>query len=270
MAEIRNNPEEVILSREQLREVEGFHASFAAIWNEMRDAVEEFDNIILRHYFNRENGYLDEQQNNLREIVILQSRLEDMASRLGNGAVSLKSFMKALQTSMHGGVTVTEASAQIKEDKPEPARQTPAEKPPQPSPQKDSSSKANNQRKSNLILTGEALLCDLSQRGGEISIKLFFEEMGLLRPDRYDLLREITRQLHELLYQRKLVGYSKTSLVFGRDQSLSDVLVSLEPVFLSESVKALLSTDGVAPDGAVLRLGCRQAGCELVYLIPPE
>jgi len=270
MAEIRNKPEEVILSREQLREVEGFQASFAALWNEMRDTVEEFDSIIMRHYFNRENGYLDEQQNNLREIVILQNRLEDIAARMGAGAASLKLFMKALQTSIQGGAPLSEAPDQIKQENKEPAQQKPAEKPPQSAAQKGPAAKANTERKSSLLMTGASQLCDLSQRGGEISIKLFFEEMGLLRPERYDLLREITRQLHELLYQRKLVGYSKTSLVFGRDQSLPDVLVSLEPVFLSESVRTLLASDGITPSGTALRLSCRQEGCELVYLIAPE
>ena len=102
--------------------------------------------------------------------------------------------------------------------------------------------------------------------GGEISIKLFFEELGILQPERRELLREITRQLHELLYERKLVGYSKTSLVFGRDRSLAQVLETLEPLFLSENICTLVAQRAPEVGAAELRLGCTK-GNELVYVV---
>jgi len=271
MVEIRKSEGEVILSREQLREVENYQTAFAAIWNEMRDSVEEFDNIILRHYFNRENGYLEEQQNNLREIVVLQSRLEELAARLNGSSSELKAFMKALQDRMHGA-----SGGSDKAVSPPPATQSPAPSAPpgtngvaEGSPAKAAVDKKNGARPSRLLLADRSQLADSSQRGGEISIKLFFEELGLLRPERHDLLREITRQLHELLYERKLVGYSKTSLVFGRDCSLAEVLVSLEPVFLSESVRALLAAEAPSTEGVRLTLGCGSGG-ELVYVALEE
>ncbi|MCE5273138.1 hypothetical protein LLH00_17815 [bacterium] len=262
MVEIRKSEGEVILSRDELRKVESFQAAFAAIWNEMRDSVEEFDNIILRHYFNRENGYLEEQQNNLREIVLLQDRMEELAARLGGSAAELKAFMKSLQQGMHGAAPAAPQS-------PGPSARPKSNGAGDTAADRTTADKTNGARRSRLLLSDRDKLADSSQRGGEISIKLFFEELGLLHPERHDLLREITRQLHELLYERKLVGYSKTSLVFGRDRSLEEVLVSLEPVFLSERVRELLAAEALAPGGARLVLGCGPGG-ELVYVSAAE
>lgn len=269
MIEIRKNQGEVILSREQLERIEGFQSEFSNLTHGIRESVEEFENVILRHYFNRENGFLDLQLENLRELDELRDRLSGLAGQLSGGAAELRDFLREVRPEKESRSVRGTAGHEVPGNTPpSPDRiehrgaqegkgdvKTPGKVP-----------AGGEARRSPLVLADAAQLEDVSIQGGEISIRLFFEELGILRPERRELLKDITRQLHDLLYDRKLVGYSKTSLVFGRDRTLAQVLESLNPIFLSEQIRAMLDNNFTVPPGAELHLGCTRER-ELVYVV---
>ena len=97
MIEIKKQ-EEVILSREQLERLDNFQAEFSGLVTRMRESVEEFGNIMLRHYFNRENGYLDEQRKNLREVAGLRDCLSELAGQMNGGTIELESFLRQVRS----------------------------------------------------------------------------------------------------------------------------------------------------------------------------
>ena len=99
---IKSQLSEMLLSREQLHQIEHFQAQVGELERELTGTVDDFISVLNRHYFNRENGYLDEQQGNLREVVIIQSRLEKLAGKLAACTGELKTYMMALQKSLHG------------------------------------------------------------------------------------------------------------------------------------------------------------------------
>ena len=76
------------------------------------------------------------------------------------------------------------------------------------------------------------------------------------------------RELRKLLYERMLVGYSKTALVFGRDKTLNQLLEILEPIFLSENLRKLLVERRFisADEKEKLHLACNR-NRELVYSV---
>jgi hypothetical protein len=257
--QVDSGPGELLISRKQLNELERFPSRLQEIEQELKSCADEFTGLIERHYFNRENGFLEEQRKNLGETAVLQERIEKLARDLAGGAGELKAFLQGLQ----------------KAELPEPV-----EKPaPPPSGEKKSDSTAANggpvgmasgaaegPRPSPLILRGGDGLIDASTKGGEVSVRLLFEELKILQPQHRELLRQISLQLQELLYSHKLVGYSKSALVFGRETSLGQVLEALQPIFLSESIRHLLEENGLAGPGQEIRLACDQ-NRELVFQV---
>ena len=78
---------------------------------------------------------------------------------------------------------------------------------------------------------------------------------------------QISSLLRKLLYERKLIGYSKTSLVFGKNRTIDEVLEDLTLIFLSESIKQLLAVLGLINpgEGDQLKLACN-AKRELIFI----
>ncbi len=111
-------------------------------------------------------------------------------------------------------------------------------------------------------------LADGSEKGGEVSLKLLFEALNLTKPQNSEIFNGISNALRKLLYDRKLIGYSKTSLVFGKDKSLEELLKDLQPIFVSEALQNLLLEKKLVSAGeeSKLRLVC-DSKRELVYSV---
>ncbi len=103
MVEVKIQSSDMLLTREQLREIERYQARFGSLERELNGYMDDFLSVLNRHYFNRENGYLEEQQENLREVVVLQGKLENLAEILSAQAGELKSYMMSLQKNLQGG-----------------------------------------------------------------------------------------------------------------------------------------------------------------------
>ncbi|HUU27819.1 MAG TPA: hypothetical protein VM123_08405 [archaeon] len=285
MVEIKTQNSDLLLSREQLKKLDNFQSRFGSLERELTSYQDEFLSIMNRHYFNRENGFIEDQQGNLREVVILQSKMERLAGKMSSCAGELKSFMMSLQDSLHGEIfsspraepspeeegeeTTSQAIEEMQTEKGEPAATqelTPhEEKEIKPVPVKSASKKLS----SSLLVdrTGENLL-DNSIEGGEVSLKLIFEELKLTDPKNSGIVNEISTNLRKLLYDRKLVGYSKTSLVFGKDKKLADLLEILRSIFITDALcnllleKKLIDVD----EKGGLRLACNK-NRELIYIV---
>jgi hypothetical protein len=266
MVEVRLNQPESLLSRDQLQEVERFQSKFAELERQLHNCVDEFISVLNRHYFNRENGYLDEQVENLREIAKIQNKLEALAGNMTGGAGELKARMLELQR---------ELQKQPGEQEPPPAsksesaaksgKKTQNKKQPAQSAEDAQKGKAT---KSHALIGAEGeKLTDGSEAGGEISLKLVFEGMRLTDPTNAEALNQISSLLRKLLYERKLIGYSKTSLVFGKNRTIDEVLEDLTLIFLSESIKQLLAVLGLINpgEGDQLKLACN-AKRELIFI----
>ncbi|MBN2290186.1 MAG: hypothetical protein JXQ83_12705 [Candidatus Glassbacteria bacterium] len=284
MAEIKRQDTDVLLTGEQLKKLDGYQSWLAELQAELDSCAAEYRSVIDRHYFNRENGFLDDQQKNLREIVVLQQRIEKLAGSLGDGSKELKSFMMNLQQSIHGDLTGQapagpEAAGEAVAEVPSPAgEQEPAQagaeadeqasKPPAPA-AADTAGAADKLKDTLLVIRGGGELMDEKTQGGEISIRRFIEELGLRLPNNRDTLYQINTQLKELLYSRKLIGYSATSLVFGRDKTLIQLFEDLQPIFLSDALRELLvQSRHVARDELdSVRLACDKQR-ELIFLVP--
>ena len=272
MVKVGLNQPDTLLSKEQLREVERFQARFAGIERQLHDCVDEFLSVLNRHYFNRENGYIDEQAANLREIVTIQSKLELLAASMSAGAGELKTRMLELQRELQsqaGGATHGPKRAPLPEPGPEAGARNDgqAEAKSEPVPGPEVTSKGEPAQKYRLMGGDGEKLCDGSEAGGEISLKLVFEDMRLADPSNTEALNQVSSALRKLLYERKLIGYSKTSLVFGKNRTVDEVLADLEPIFFSDAIKQLLISRGLIGPGEVgrLRLACNVRR-ELVYV----
>ncbi len=266
MVEIKTQPSDMLLTREQLREIERYHARFGELEKELTGYMDDFLSVLDRHYFNRENSYLKEQQENLREVVVLQSKLEKLAESLSAQAGELKSYMMSLQKSLHGGDESESPEA--------PARQKPREAPKEEAVQetqkkaeKAPAAAAKPSRSPLVDRTGENL-ADGSKKGGEISLKFLFEELNFTEPQNSEAFNEISNALQKLFYERKLIGYSKTALVFGKDKSLDELLEDLRLIFVSETLQKLLMEKGLISAGekSKLRLVC-DSKRELIYSV---
>lgn len=262
MVEVKINQPETLLNRDQLREVEQFQAKFVELERQLHRCVDEFLSVMNRHYFNRENGYLDEQAENLREIVTIQSKLEAMAGNMTTGAVELKTRMLELQREL-----------QKKSGAPGPEKSSPAAtgakpaKDEKPAPKAKTSAKGGAALKHALIGGGGAKLTDGSEAGGEISLRLMFEGLCLADPANAETLNQISSALRKLLYERKLIGYSKSSLVFGKNRTVDDVLGDLTSIFLSDSIRQLLAVLNLVDpgEGGQLMLACNGKR-ELIFI----
>ncbi|OGG00997.1 MAG: hypothetical protein A3F83_02265 [Candidatus Glassbacteria bacterium RIFCSPLOWO2_12_FULL_58_11] len=267
---IKSQLSEMLLSREQLHQIEHFQAQVGELERELTGTVDDFISVLNRHYFNRENGYLDEQQGNLREVVIIQSRLEKLAGKLAACTGELKTYMMALQKSLHGkaveepvepkGKAEESAAAGVAPDQP-PATAAARE------PARDK--KAPGQVRSSAVVNrGNLELSPGAESGGEVSLKLIFEELKLAEPRYSAVSAEISSAMRKLLYDRRLVGYGKTSLVFGKDKTLDQLLEELKPVFTSEALRNLLLEKNLitAEEAAELRLACNKSR-ELIFSV---
>ncbi|MBW7997735.1 MAG: hypothetical protein FVQ81_14405 [Candidatus Glassbacteria bacterium] len=272
MAEIKLTQPETLLDREQLREVERFQARFAELELQLHNCVDEFLSVLTRHYFNRENGYINEQQENLREIVTIQSKLEAMAANMATGAAELRKRMLELQKDLQqqGGAP---AEPEKPEQAEEPAGETgKAEQEPEQKAKAEADKPEEKQASrapvvDRLIVKGEARLADTTEAGGEISLKVIFDGLRLTDASNAEALNEISSALRKLLYDRKLVGYSKTSLVFGKNRTVGEVLEDLTPVFLSETVEELMVVSSLIEPGSAEKLGLAcNVNRELVYI----
>ncbi|MEA2063267.1 MAG: hypothetical protein U9P14_06195 [Gemmatimonadota bacterium] len=274
---------DVILSTGQLKELEKYQSRLAGLSDLLGSCTGEFAGIIDRHYFNRENGFLDDQQKNLREVVLLQSSIDKLAGSLAERSQELKSFMMNLQTDIQGGSggaggrAVAPGPAAPEENKPPQAGEPAA-----PGVAEEATAKAGPSRPpvapkqeegkfkpSPLVLrsaTGD--LMDGTTSGGEISIKRFINELALRDPGSREVLYQIDNQLRELLYNRKLVGYSASSIVFGRDKTLDCLIKELEPIFLSSAMRDLLVSRGMvtSDEQGALHLACDKDH-QLIYLL---
>jgi hypothetical protein len=274
MAEVKTQSSDTLLTREQLREIEHYQTRFGQLELELTGCMDDFLSVLNRHYFNRENGYLQEQQENLREVVALQSKLESLAEALSKQASGLKSYMVNLQKSVQGGVKAkgeSKPSETPVEEKPEEAaKETAKEEAVQEPKKQEEKAPAAPAKASRTPLVDRAgeNLAEGSEKGGEISLKLVFGELGLTEPKNNEVFKEITSALHKLLYDRKLIGYSKTSLVFGKDKSLGEMLKDLQPVFVSEALQNLLLEKGLinAGEESKLQLVCNSKR-EMIYSV---
>lgn len=276
MAEVKSSQPETLLSRDELREVERFQAKFAELERQLHDCVDEFISVLNRHYFNRENGFLREQEENLREIVTIQSKLEALAGNMATGTSELKSRMLELQKSMQlqprdkaspGGQAedkpAGDTGADSRQQKPGPASEPKQQAPDKPKPEPAARKPAFK----GLVVGADTQLADSAQAGGEISLRLVFEGLRLTDPANSDALAEISSALRKLLYDRKLVGHSKTSLVFGKNRTVGEVLEDLSPIFLSDSVLELMAAYSLIDPGSGenLKLACNEKR-ELVFI----
>ena len=281
MAKIAKQSTDLLLTVEQLKKLEEFQSNLADIQAELKSYVDEFAGIIDRHYFNRENDFLEDQQKNLREVVILQSRIEKAAESLAAGSKELKSFMMQIQKSVQGDFTEEvpsepEAAADTAAPKAEEEKEPTAVGKPEykesapvaPTAAEASPPKAGELKDTPMVIRDPGELMDENTKGGEISIKRFIDELGLKEPKNRDTLYQINNQLKELLYNRKLIGYSATSMVFGRDKALVQLFEDLQPIFLSDVVRELLVQDQYVKQDELdkLRLACDNER-ELIYLV---
>jgi hypothetical protein len=280
MAEIIRQNAEVILTSEELKKLEAFQSRIVENRGEFDSSVVELASIIDRHYFNRENGFLDDQQKNLREVVLLQSRIEKLAGDLSSASKELKSFMMSIQKKVQGDLEEAPSSppkeagdASETEIPPEQGGKESSAAGEQAaiSPAENSEAVISPQdrgvlKDTPLVIHGESDLLDEKTKGGEISIKRLIDELHLRDQKNRDTLYQINTQLKELLYNRKLIGYSATSMVFGRDKTLAQLLEDLQPIFLSDALRDLLVQDKYVGQGELesLRLACDNQR-ELVY-----
>ena len=288
MAQIKKQTTDLLLTSEQLKKLEEFQSRLAGFQAELVSHTDEFDSIIDRHYFNRENGFLDDQQKNLQEVVILQSKVEKVAESLTKGSEELKSFMKNIQKGIKaefpkeavsvaeakGAAADTEIPAAEEEKKLAEVAEAAGEKEAEKGPPADlpgavkPSAAAANLRDTSLVIRDPSGLMDEKTQGGEISIKRFIDELALREQKNRDTLYQINNQLKELFYNRKLIGYSATSMVFGRDKTLAQLIEDLKPIFLSDTVRELLVQGRCVGQDELdnLRLACDEKR-ELVYLV---
>ena len=274
MAQIKKQNTDIILTSEQLKKLESFQSRLTDLQAELKSQADEFDGIIDRHYFNRENGFLDDQQKNLREVVVLQTRIEKMAESLTKSSKELKSFMMDIQKSIQTEFPEEAVRAAEEEKKVAELAETAGEKEAEKGPPADSpdtvkpSAEAVSLKDTSLVIRDPGQLMDEKTQGGEISIKRFIEELALREPKNRDTLYQINTQLKELLYNRKLIGYSATSMVFGRDKTLAQLIEDLQPIFLSDAVRELLVQARYVGQDELdnLRLACDKER-ELVYLV---
>ena len=288
MTQIKKQNTDIILTSEQLKKLESFQSRLTDLQAELKSQADEFDGIIDRHYFNRENGFLDDQQKNLREVVVLQTRIEKMAESLTKSSKELKSFMMDIQKSIQtefpeeavraaeaeAAAADAETPAEEEEKKVAELAETAGEKEAEKGPPADSSdtvkpsAEAVSLKDTSLVIRDPGQLMDEKTQGGEISIKRFIEELALREPKNRDTLYQINTQLKELLYNRKLIGYSATSMVFGRDKTLAQLIEDLQPIFLSDAVRELLVQARYVGQDELdnLRLACDKER-ELVYLV---
>ena len=281
MADIKKQETDIILSSDELKKLEKHQSLLAESQAELQSYAAEFEGIINRHYFNRENGFLDDQQKNLREVAILQGRIEKLMESLNSDSKELKSFMLKIQERLHtdfskapAGVTettVTEVGekppAEVKEK--ETAAEKSAVQPPSASSKDaEAAGAAGGLKDTPLVLRGQSQLMAEKTAGGEISIKVLIMELRLREPDNRNILYQIDTQLKELLYNRKLIGYSATAMVFGRDRTLAQLFEDLQPIFLSDAVRELLVQGRYVGRDEVdkLRLACDKQR-ELVYQV---
>lgn len=268
MVEVKVNQPETLLNREQLREVERFQAKFAELERQLHHCVDEFLSVLNRHYFNRENGFLSEQQENLREIVTIQSKLESLAANMATGSTELKNRMLELQRELQKQSGAAQGTARPKTspaEQPlasqEEVPQSASEKPDRQNPSTVPSPVAGGM----IDREGQAM-ADTSESGGEISLRLVFEGLRLTDSANSEALGTISTALRKLLYDRKLVGYSKTSLVFGKNKTMGEVLQDLTPIFLSTPILELMRAQKLIDpgEGERLALACNQSR-ELIY-----
>lgn len=266
MVKIKTQSSDILLTREQLKEIEHYQALFGELERELTGYMDDFLGVLNRHYFNRENGYLEEQQGNLREVVGLQGKLEKLAEGLLAQTSELKSYMMNLQKSLQGGAKGESPEAPARE-KAEPVAEKDAVQEPQKQAGKAPAVPAKATR-SPLVNRSSENLADGSEKGGEISLKLLFGELNLAQQQNSEVFHEISNALKKLLYDRKLIGYSKTSLVFGKDKSLEELLEDLQPIFVSEALQKLLLEKKLVNSGeeSKLRLVC-DSKRELVYSV---
>ncbi|MEA1995984.1 MAG: hypothetical protein U9N45_00010 [Gemmatimonadota bacterium] len=432
MADPTKKDNDLLLSREQLKDLDRFHSRFTDLQHDLGSCQEEFLSILNRHYSSREEGYLEDQQENLREVVGLQSKMEALAKKIFSCSGMLKSFMMELQTNLQSqlssakeegarrgsehvelsldtgepatapsqpttgpveesagpGVpdempsepeepveefaeaqepeaafskpeetveefveaqepeaafsepeeTVEEfveaqepeaapsepekpveefAEAEELIAEPEPAfseppiaplKNAPEEgepvevpsepgepaaatvEPGEPAEAQDQGVEAAAQeeeatpekpalgtpvtreaaegiRKSPVINRTAERLYDETVSGGEISLKMIYSELRLPEPENQELFSEISADLMKMLISRKLVGYSKSSLVFGRNRTLAELLTDLQEVFISEGLVNLIKEKNLidADEEAMLRLACNE-NRELVFV----
>jgi|GEM_PF-2626742 len=266
MVEVKTQSSDMLLTREQLREIELYQARFGSLERELNGYMDDFLSVLNRHYFNRENGYLEEQQENLREVVVLQNKLGKLAEILSAQAGELKSYMMSLQKSIQGGDERESPEAPALQ-KPEAVPKKGAIQEPKKQVEKVPAAAAKPSRSPLVDRTGENL-ADGSEKGGEVSLKLLFEALNLTKPQNSEIFNGISNALRKLLYDRKLIGYSKTSLVFGKDKSLEELLEDLQPIFVSEALQNLLLEKQLVSAGeeSKLRLVC-DSKRELVYSV---
>ncbi len=282
MAEINSQQSELLLTREQLKELDHFQSKIVYLERELASYGDEFLSILNRHYFNRENGFLEDQQANLREVVVLQSKIEKLAGKLAACSGELKSFMMNLQNTLQGQISPQQddthgsdtdkekAVREVKEEKT--VKETAEAKVAQPKGKADKSSAqaGSAAAASNPVVARKAeALLDKSVKGGEISLKLLFEELRLAEPQKKEILNEISTSLRKLLYDRQLVGYSKTSLVFSKDKTVSELLEIIKPIFLYGALLNLLIERNLISkeEKERLELACDK-NRELIYFVP--
>ncbi|MFH1070117.1 MAG: hypothetical protein V1794_10910 [Candidatus Glassbacteria bacterium] len=270
MVEVTSQQAEAILTREQLREIERYQSRFAELERELSSMVDDFISVLNRHYFNRENGYVEQQQQNLREVVALQARLDKLGTTMSAQAGELKNYMVQLQNSLHGLPAKPAAPAEEKAGGDQAAKkeETPAAAIPEKEAGKQEAADKEKATSSDLVNRSGKGLADGSQQGGEISLKLLFDELHLAEPVNSGVLNEISQALRKLLYDRKLVGYSKTSFVFGRDRSIDQLLEDLAPIFIAESLCGLMRERRLIEPGETerLKVACNDKR-ELIYLL---
>jgi len=283
MAEINSQQSELLLTREQLKELDHFQSRIVYLERELASCGDEFLSILNRHYFNRENGFLEDQQANLREVVVLQSKIEKLAGKLAACSSELKSFMMNLQNTLQGQISPQqddthesgpEKEKAVREIKEEKKVKDAAEVKDAPQPKgkaaKSSAQAGSAAAVSNPVVARKAeTLLDKSAKGGEISLKLLFEELRLAEPQKKEIFNEISASLRKLLYDRQLVGYSKTSLAFSKDKTLSELLEIIKPIFLYGALLDLLIERNLISkeEKERLELACDK-NRELIYFVP--
>lgn len=251
--------DDVVLTREQLAELEEHRERLMVLERELSECLDEYAAVIERHYFNREHGYVQEQQQNLREIATIQGSLDKLGKRLNEQSASLKSRMIALESSLHGldsgarektGDTADDTADSDKKDGKAEKKGTSAsvgDKQDAPG-GKSGQKKAGGPKKTPLVVREAGALGDMTVSGGELSLRVMFEQLDLAGPLNREVLNEISQALRKMLYDRKLIGYSKTSLVFGRNKTLVELIRELEPIFLSDTVRGIVLEKGLVTE----------------------
>lgn len=262
------------MSLPHLKKLENCQNKLASLRDSFDREVRELETLIERHYFNRENGFLDEQQKNLREVVGIQSRVDAVSAQIAEKSAELKKLMIDVQKSIHGGGAPTEEAAS-------PVEEPPAKEEPKPAQEGESFLAVSKKKKTTAGLddrsvfvsselvnrSGDGLL-DKQTMGGEISIRLMVDSLKLREPANRDILFALNNSLKEMLYQRKLIGYSATALVFGKNTTLESILDDLLQVFTSDALKNILIGNKLVATDEIegIKLACNSS-YELIYRV---